>query len=138
MTVAYVAPLSKDDYMNAKADFKTIKESHEIIERIVARSLYVFDKIAELSDLKYHWVDFDTNDLEPYMGEYDHERYLDKFKFCSDIAELEYKNKIIDVYFNQFPSKFIYEEFEDEVLGTIESIKPVSYTHLTLPTILLV
>jgi len=127
MVIAYVAPLLKDDYINATADNKTIKESHDIREKIVARSLYVFDKIAELLNLKYNWVAFDTIDLEKYQGadngEYDYQRYFETFKFYSDIDELEYKNKIIDVYCNQFPSSFIYEEFEDEVLGTAESIK---------------
>ena len=127
MSIDYVSPLTKDEYINAKADFRTIKESKEIADHIVNRALYVFDKIATLLNLKYTWVVFDIVDLESYqgvdVGHYDYQRYIDTFSFFSDIDDLEYKNKVIDLYFNKFPSKYIYEEFEDEVLGNIESLQ---------------
>lgn len=127
MSIAYVAPLTKDEYINAKADFRTIKESNDILERIISRSIYVFDKIAKLLALKYRWATFDTVDLEKFegdgFGEFNYNGYQEFVSFYSDIDELEYRNKVIDVYFNKFPSRFIYEDFETEVLNTIKSVK---------------
>lgn len=127
MTIAYVPPLTKDEYINAKADFRTIKESNDIVERVVSRSLYVFDKISQLLDLKYRWVTFDTVDLEKFDGKgngsFDFNNYQELISFYSDIDDLEYRNKVIDIYFNKFPSRFIYEDFEAEVLNNIERIK---------------
>jgi len=110
--------------MSVTDDSTTIGESNIITDKIIKRSFYVFSKIAELSELKFSWLTFDSIDLEKYDGigvvGYDYALYKDTFNFYSDLNELEYRNKVIDIFYNKFPSRFIYENFEEEVLSTIE------------------
>lgn len=125
MSLPYVAPLDRVVFLTATNELNTIKESKDRMDQIQKRALYVFDKIAEIYDRSYSWVTYDNCNLEieGSAGKYDYERYLEEFKFYSDLDDAEYLNRIIPLYYNSFPSRFIYTDFEDEVTAELQEFK---------------
>jgi hypothetical protein len=127
MKFPYIPPLSIDEFLKLDSDNITILENKELILKIEKRSLYIFERISQILNLNFSWVTFDTIDLERHKNEnngtFSYNKYKDYISFYSDLEELEHLNKIIDVYYNKFPTKFIYENFENEVLETISKIK---------------
>lgn len=121
----HVLPVEQHLYFSAKASHLTIRESQHIIDHIQQRAFYVFDRLAKIYCREYSWVGFDTSNLEQDfdVGVYDYERYLNQFSFHSDLDDSEYRHAPVTFHFNTFPAKFIYEEFEQDLIAEFDEFK---------------
>jgi len=96
----------------------TVKEQNKILEKVSDRCDYIVRKAFEIQGLIVHWWDFDNEGgKDGSSGYFDPEQYEEEFYITGDFGG----HTSDCIYLNVFPTKWLWNDFEDELIKEIES-----------------
>lgn len=104
--------ITKEEFDSLFSIDITKRKYDEIIDRINSQAFEIFKEILTLQNRDYknfYWFDYDNFDPDGPDGFFDPEKYKENIFFAGDFKQFP-------VYGNYFPTRFLWEDFESEVL----------------------
>lgn len=119
MNTSYVAPLDVAEFSKVFTPNEISKANYDIVvAQVSARFSYVFETLMEMQGRKYDWYDFENEAGEYSPGYFDPVEYKENISFTGSI-----KRSVDDLYYDSFPTKWLTNNFEAELLQEIEKAK---------------
>lgn len=127
-SLEYFPPISKAEFDSLGTEENSVKEQKRIIDLIDKRLGYVYPYLCSLTGNKLEWFDFDNapecKNGDPERGEFDYKLYSENIKLIRSIEYLLYKDQSLSLYDDSIPTKFMYEEIdENEIKQLIQDEK---------------
>lgn len=124
----YFPPISKAEFDSLGTQENSVKEQKRIIDLIDKRLSYVYPYLCSLTGNKLEWFDFDNapecHNGDPERGEFDYGLYSEEITLIRSIEHFNYKGQSLSLYDDCIPSKFMYEEIdENEIKQLIQDEK---------------
>jgi len=127
-SIQYFPPISKSEFDSLGTEENSVKEQKRILKLIDDRLSYVYPYLCSLTGNELDWFDFDNapecHNGDPERGEFDYELYSENITLIRSVKNFMYKGQSLNIYNYSVPSKFMYEEInEDEVKQLIQDEK---------------
>ena len=99
----------------------SVRERKAVEAKVTERFDYIIHKMAEIIGRKVNWYDYDNESGEYNPGYFDTDNYQSNIGYVGEFTTT--KNRDFNTYENDFPTSWLYQDFEHQLQQEIKEYK---------------